>query len=405
MNDDLLAKARQYAKQADLSIRAAALLRIARAESVKDISSARRSLMDGLALLDELPKRGSDHLHDEAREVAAAVDPRMLDQTPSETPHHGFPERTVQIMVEHGHIDPAVNYLLACDAPDSFPFLYLGNVLHKLDPMNAADAGRRVAILRKAFEMWRADIFNSDRDRRHFLYIFGRAWKELPPQEALAMVHAIVDEALQEPDYGISAGYPDGVHFSSLRQNSIFQVLHILMHLDPPRARALIDSHDQLAAAVHRYPNGRETIEQEAAAEAERLKAAGSTRDRGGYVLTGSRKDFPRQLRLMEAIRSGEFDFPFEDATEEYREDTSAASPNFAPKAFWPSTGAFRSVAYQAGKRLGIDAIPLLERIEDPDLRLFAMIELAAAMNGVPPPSVRWMRRPRPNPYKYRRRR
>ena len=403
MNDDLLAKARQYAKQADLSIRAAALLRIARAESSKDIPSARQSLMEGLTLLDELPESSRSHLLDEAREVAAAVDPGILAQIPSGTYHGRFPERVVHIMVEHGHIDPAVSYLLTYeDEPDSFPFPYLGNVLHKLDPMNPADAGRRVAILRKAFEMWQVDVSRPNHNRSHFLNLLGRAWKELPPQEVLAMVHVIIDQTLQEPDHKISASYPDAVHFTSPRQNSIFQILHILRHLDPALAQALIDSHDQLSAAVRRYPNGRETMEQEAAATAERLKGEGATCGTGGYVLGGDPKDFPTQLRVMEAIRKGEFDFPLEDATEKYREDTLAASPNVAPKEFWPSTGAFRSVAYQAGKRLGIAAEPLLERIEDPDLRMFARIELAAALNGVPASSIRSMKQPHiPNPFQY----
>ena len=46
---------------------------------------------------------------------------------------------------------------------------------------------------------------------------------------------------------GTSAGYSSEIRFTSHRQG-LFQILHILRHLDPGLAQSLIDSHDQLAA-------------------------------------------------------------------------------------------------------------------------------------------------------------
>src|SRR5262249_27010697 len=82
------------------------------------------------------------------------------------------------------------------------------------------------------------------------------------------------------------SGYRNEIHFSSHRQNTLFQILHVLRHLDPTLAQSLVDSHDQLAVAARRYPNGLETMSEEAEAEAKRRKADGATCGGGGcYVL------------------------------------------------------------------------------------------------------------------------
>lgn len=55
MPDDLLENARQQAEKANPSMRAAALLRIARAESAADVSRARRTLLEILDVICNLP--------------------------------------------------------------------------------------------------------------------------------------------------------------------------------------------------------------------------------------------------------------------------------------------------------------------------------------------------------------
>jgi hypothetical protein len=74
----------------------------------------------------------------------------------------------------------------------------------------------------------------------HFIRLFQHQWKILPREEALAVVREIVQIALDRPDLGTSAGYPDGIHFTSSREHVLFEVLHILHHLDPPLAESLI---------------------------------------------------------------------------------------------------------------------------------------------------------------------
>ena len=406
MREHLLEKAREQVEWVDSTLRAAALLRIARAESVGDGSRARQTLLDGLDAVQKLSGSSREYLLDEASAVAAAVSPELLVAIPVAERELQGPfasmrsVRVVQTMLAYGHVDAAFEYMLHNDDPKSFPFLSVGGVLHQLDQRNSESAARRLSLLRHAVEMWRKSPSGPHRhESSHFVGFFGHVWKELPPEEALTLARTIVDRAAKEPDTGTSAGYPNDIHFTSLRQNTLFQILHVLLHLDPALAESLVGSHDQLALAARRYPKGLETMNEEMEAEAERRKADGAVCQGGtcgGYILTGDSGDFDRQRRIIDAARGGDFAPSIEDALEKYQQDTSPDAPNYAPKEFWPSTGAFRSVLYQAGRRMGSDAATLLERIPDDDLRLFAAIELAAALAGVPAAPITSMKRPHP---------
>ncbi len=379
-------------------MRAAALLRIARVESAGEMSHARQTLLQAMNQVRNLPSPNREYLLEEARWVAAAVAPDLLAEIPisRSNPHEQFVAgKIVHTMIQHGHIAAAFDYLLNHDDPASFPFGYIANVLHHFDPSNPASAARRVTLLRRGIEVWRASPnTRHNHQRDHFLGTFGHFWKELAPDEALSVVHEVVDQSVAEPDTGGSAGYMDEVRFTSPRQHHLFEVFHILRRLEPGLAQSLLETNEQLATAARRYPNGLETMNEELAAEAERRKAAGATCGGGGYILTGDRKDFDRQRALIDATRQGNFGPSVEDALDKYREDTSPDTRNYAPKESWPSTGRFRTILYQAGKRLGAPAAELLEQIPDQDLRLFAAIELAAALSGVPESTITHRRQP-----------
>ncbi len=331
--------------------------------------------------------------------VAAAVSPDLLTDLPI-TPHNAFNGfdslNIIQIMLTHGHIDAAFDYLLHRDDPASFPFLSVSAVVHRIDPHTPEATDRRLKLLRHAVEIWRKGPSGfSPHSHGNFTRVFSHLWDHFPSGEALAIAHMIVHRAAEEPDDGTSSGYTNEVHFTSLRQDTLFQILHVLRHLDPTLAQSLIDSHPQLALAARRYSNGLETLHQEMEAEAERRKAEGAACG-GGFIFAGDPADFGRQRRLFDATHSGDFEPSIQDALEKYQQDTAPDTRNHAPKAYWPSTGAFRTLFYQAGKRCGPDAATLLDRTPDDDIRLFATIELAAALAGVPASSVTTMKQPRP---------
>jgi hypothetical protein len=188
---------------------------------------------------------------------------------------------------------------------------------------------------------------------------------------------------MEQPDLGTSDGYGEEIRITSSREQVFFEVLHILSHLDAPLAEHLIANHEQLAAATHRYPKGHETIVEETEERRKQLVASGATCG-GGFVMAGDPRDFEYQMALRRSSQGGDFGPPIDHALERYREDTAPDSPNQTPKTFWPSTCAFRTMLYSAGKRLGSEAEILLNRIPDDDLRLFAQIELAAALAGLP---------------------
>jgi len=246
----------------------------------------------------------------------------------------------------------------------------------------ASSEAVRLAVLRAAINAWRI-MREPFQHGDHFIQMFQSQWKGLPPEEALAVVREIVRVTLEQPDMRITAvlDQEHTVRITSRREHHLFQILHILRHLDPPLAVSLIAGHEQLAAAARRFPNGVESVREEAEA---RRRSAGATTGGGGYWMVGRPQDFPYLEALMKASRDGDFGPPIEHALARYRQDSAVDKPNPTAREYWPSTCAFRSILYSAGKRLGREAAVYLDRIPDDDLRLFAQIELVAALAGLP---------------------
>jgi hypothetical protein len=96
-------------------------------------------------------------------------------------------------------------------------------------------------------------------------------------------------------------------------------------------------------------------------------------------------EDAPRDSQFIpigEAL-ANDFQAGFEEAFARYAHDSDAENPNPAPKECWPSTPEFRNILFKAGQHLGLAAVKYLDRVPDVDLRLFAQIELCAAIAGL----------------------
>jgi hypothetical protein len=377
MGEDLLASALSQAERSDAPVRAAALMRIARVQTVLAPSEARQTFGRGLQEMQLLPPSHMDFLlQEQARMLAAAVDPDLVSSIPptERARHHFEAERLAQTMLEHGHVEQAYAFVLGHTDDSTFPFGTVPMLMQRVE-----GESRKLALLRRAVKAWRG----APTAHSQFQWVFQTQWRTLPPDEALAVVREIVRYTLEQPEFDGHGTYDaEGtVQIHSGRENNLFQILHVLRRLDPDLAAQLMAGHSQLAAAAVRFPYGMESVQEEGEA---RRRAAGKAACGEGFIMSGSRRDFAYMESLRQAKRDGEFAAPIEHALERYREDAAPDDPNLAPRAFWPSTGAFRSILYAAGLRLGADAAALLDRIQDADVRLFAQIELAAALAGLP---------------------
>lgn len=371
MVDELLPGARKQAGRSVAPVRAAALMRIARVETKRNAGQARITFEMALEEIRRLARPERDVLLEQARLLSAAVCPDLLPQLISGSGrfHHFESNTLVRVMLEHGHHDAALTFAMDPGEVAPFPFLMIGNLLQGLE-----DPVARLALLRRTVKAWRVT-----RDQ-HFVWLFPYHWKVLPPAEALEVARDMVRDALDKPDQLTTAGTEEVV-ITSARENTIFQLWPVFLHLDAAMAQSLLAGHEQLAAAVRRYPAGMETIHAEAE---ERRKNASGMACGGGFIMAGNPKDFPYQKRLMQAAKDGDFEPAIQDALDHYIEDTAPENPNTAPKEFWHSANSFRAILYRAGKLLGGDATMYLDRIPDHDLRLLARIELAAALAGLP---------------------
>ena len=157
-----------------------------------------------------------------------------------------------------------------------------------------------------------------------------------------------------------------------------------LRHLDPDRAASIAGRYPQLSAAAEQFPYGQESMNE--AARAERPPIPREPVEQPQYIDVGR-----RLIPIPEAIRT-EFEDAFRVAFGEYAADSDPEQINDAPQICWPSAFEFRKILYHAGRHEGRAATRYLDRIPDPALRLFAQIECAAALAGLPPLGGRTIR-------------
>lgn len=374
-------------------VQVAALLRIARLQTAFDRGHARITFEIALEEALRLQGRDRDYMVRLARLVAAAVAPDLLPEIPSG--RHG-PGREfesgmlVKTMLDHNLTDAAIAYVSGDNDPSTFPLGYIPNVVQRMKTDEP-----KLALLRHATNVWRN--MPDNHSRSNFIHIFQNLWKLMSQDEARDLAREIVRDSLDRPDRATTAGYFDSVVFTSRREYTLFEIIHVLQHLDPPLAESLIAGHEQLASAIRRYPNGQESILEESEQRRKKSTAAGATCEGGGFVMSGHPKDRPYMMAMMRASKDGDFGPAIAHALEQYHEDADPENPNLAPKAVWPSTSSFRSILYQAGRQMGADAAIYLDRVPEDDLRLFAHIELEAALAGLPElPGIQSAYRPPP---------
>jgi hypothetical protein len=391
MRDDFLAGALEQAERSEPAVRAAALMRIARVQAASDAGRGRSTFQRGLDETLRLSGRDGEFFLEQAKLLAAAVAPSLLREIPSVAhgPRRFASERLGAIMLEHEHGEAAYEYVMGYDEPSTFPFGAASSLMRWF-----GDEERQLALVRRAVEAWRAAP--EERFGHRFIFLFQSAWKILPAEEAREVAREIVHVTLSQPDWPITATYDQEqrVRISSGWEHVLFTVLHALRRLDVGLTESLIAEYAQLRAAALRFPNGMESV----MVEAERRRKASEVPSRCGYGMAGDPGDFPYVRTLLQGSQDGNFSPAIEHALDQYREDISPDSANRAPREFWPSTCRFRSILHQAGKRLGPDAAVYLDRIPDLDLRLFAQIEFAAALAGLPElQGTQRGGRPRPN--------
>ena len=95
-------------------------------------------------------------------------------------------------------------------------------------------------------------------------------------------------------------------------------------------------------------------------------------------------------------MRSGEFAQSIEDALEKVSGRHVARYPQLRAEGTLAIDRHLPHGSLPGREAPGVDAANLLEQIPDDDLRLFASIELAAALAGVPGPRIIQMKQPNP---------
>jgi hypothetical protein len=372
MVPELLAAMHQ-SEQSVPSVRAAALLRIARVLTKFDHAEAERLLERGLALLATLPKDDRSAITPQAACLAACVAPDRafaLYATITDSIESG---KFIVDMVRHGHVSAAVEYLSQWSDERPFPYSAAQSVMSY-----AKDTDRRGAILRRAIRVWHHRDDSAWHSLHDLVQLFRYHWRTLPADEARDEVTQLVRVIRERADARINAGFGGfrgKVTFSSQRASLLFELLGPLKWLEPQLADAVTDTLPELARAAALYPYGYDTkpdqeFEPPSAAALEQWK-----RDWTGFALD-------MRFFRIEDEKASDFKESFAYALRALARDMDRRRPNASPRECWPSTEHFRTILYAAGKYECASA-HLLERIHDPALRLFAQIEFAAGVAGL----------------------
>jgi hypothetical protein len=383
MPQDLLRQVLEQTGYSAAPIKAAALLHIARVLTEFDRERAVRVLDEGLSLARTLPATDQQIILGEAVFLAASIDPeramRLLQEGLTNVPHPRPLANLILVMLDHGHSETAIEYLIGPMKAGEFPFSVVGNVMEK-----CPDDATRLHVFRIAIRSWiQRPVPQRGLPIDHgFLHLFSGKWRLLPPDEATVLTQEIVASILRNPDTTIHARIGEaqnGAAFTSSQDHELFVILNVLRELIPDVLDSLLKTHDQLAAGARRFPLGLESLKAELRPPDAKPKAQSLV-----LASAGNPADFAAMWAKMQAEIEANFEPHFQEASRLYAQDTDAESPNASPRECWPSTQEFRNAMYRAGKSHGQKASSYLDRITDPDLRLFAEIEFIAALAGLP---------------------
>ena len=377
MSQQLLLMAREQAERSEPAVRAASLMHIARVLARSDQAAAEQLLEQGIALAKEIDGDASSLLLSNAISLAATVSPEhalsLYAEHKSIGAFGGSVVSLVNVMAQHGHIDDAITYLRDPLPGDRFPLHFVNN----LDQECRDDETRR-KLLELAIREWRNPAPREAGPEERFAGpsftgLFGRYWNFLPHDVAALVLRELVDQVLDmEPelcDYTLTEN-PEDPKLASVQEFLLFRLVPALQHLEPDLARSVLEGRPQLAEAVKRFPLGVQSVQ-----NAQRKYDP----SRDDLVVIGNSELMP----IAEALAT-DFEAAFRHAHSSFASDTDPEWPNGAHKECWPSTREFRHILFKAGQHQGLEAVKHLDRISDTDLRLFAQIELCAAIAGLP---------------------
>ena len=332
------------------------------------------------AALDEIrriPGRDATFFLEYARFFAAAIEPDLLPSIPVQIhrPRHLDTDSLGIIMMEHGNLGAAIELAMRYDDASTFPFS-LANML-----MERVSEQERLALLRRAIEAWREAHGDWFVPLLQFVWLFQHRWKLLPEEEARDVVREFVRVTLSEPDKPTESTYDQEgtIKITSFREHTLFQNPSYSSAFGSAIAGIAAKLASAICSSRPTLPL-RHGIDQAGGRRAQEIRR----REARWLVINANPDGFPYLKALMQASQDGDFEQTMEHAQQQYRSDSASEDQNLVPREFWPSTGRFRSILYAAGKRLGEDAARYLAHIDDPDLRLLAQIELAAALAGLP---------------------
>lgn len=346
----LIHDAMERSRGQDALTRVMVLLTGARVLAYADLSAARVALDEGLSILDGLGLAGpvAHSINQQVIFLAVPVDPEIAVRwyrrfvTDSTYPFDDC--GLIQQLAAHGFAPIALELYEDLHVP-----VHGGLTLAAAGP----DLEFLVRILRAAKARWPLRMTLPRICEFH--RIFAKYFSVLETAEAAEWLDEILRQAKTLDTARMSVGFGYDVSFNNQADMQVFELLHVARALKPEAfVDELLRQYPAVAAVADRYPNGTESM-----FPARPVAPAGE----------GIRHPPPQSTERL-----------LEEAHHLFLADMDG---NEAPRAFWPSRGAYGLALYWAGQRMGIPGRIHLESIPDTGIALLSTIDFAAGVLGL----------------------
>jgi hypothetical protein len=364
------------AERCALPDRAAALLRLARVLLADNHAEAERLLDCGLTLLAQLPERDKSAIAPQAVCLAACVVPDRAFALRRGTESADDPDKFLIDMARHGYAAVAGEYLTRWSEAGEFPYGAATDILSQ-----AKEDDARRGILRSALRATHRRVHVDWRELHSLLLLLRFHWRLLPHGEARDELRRLVRLIREKPNDArgsLEIGGPRGtVTFSSYASSLLFELLGPLRRFEPELAEVTVRENPEVARAAESHPDGFDTASGKPFPQLSAEALEQWKKDWTGFSLGYG-------FFKIEDEKNGDFKHSFEHALRSYARDAASPRPNPYPRECWPSAEDFRVILYAAGRYDAASGARLLDRIPDAVLRLFAEIEFAAGIAGLP---------------------
>jgi hypothetical protein len=179
----------------------------------------------------------------------------MLKRIQLASGEHGDPRKqaltaVLSKLLAKQQFDAAIDLINSVGVTGPYPFAAARQVFEKLPP----EDNRRRSIFAYAMSAYAL------RPNRDFADFLARRWKELPQSMVQTALGSVIENILNDKsDEFLSVTFSSEkgtANLHSRQDAALFDLMHVVRAIDPKRANEILESHQELASVLEKFPEG-----------------------------------------------------------------------------------------------------------------------------------------------------